>query len=107
LIEAAFDELNFDIRPSWPGDDFVLPERRPTDQEIRETDEGLRLLAGFLIQRNADRVRASRKGDRAVPELHFQHSAWIAIGRRDDCRAFGQDPGRMPLQAIVLDATKW
>jgi len=72
-IEAAFDEFNLDIRLSYQGDDVALPDRRPTDQEIRETDEGLRLLAGFLIQRNADRVRASRKGDRAVLEFHFQH----------------------------------
>lgn len=72
-IEATFDEFNLDIRLSWQGDDFVLPERRPTDDEIRETDEGLRLLAGFLIQRNADRVSASRKGDRAVLAFHFQH----------------------------------
>lgn len=73
LIEAAFDEFNLDIRVTYQGDDFVLPERRPTDEQIRETDEGLRLLAGYLIQRNADRVRASRRADRAVLEFHFQH----------------------------------
>ncbi len=72
-VEASFDEFNLDIRISYQGEDFVLPERRPTDEQIRETDEGLRLLAGYLIQRNADRVRASRKGDRAVLEFHFQH----------------------------------
>jgi NCS2 family nucleobase:cation symporter-2 len=70
-VEASFDEFNLDIRLSWQGDDFVLPESRPSDEQIRETDEGLR--AGFLIQRNADRVRASRRGDRAVLEFHFQH----------------------------------
>jgi xanthine permease XanP len=72
-LEASFDEFNLDVRMSWQGDDFTLPEQRPTDEEIRETDEGLRLLAGFLIQRNADRVRAYRKGDRATLEFHFQH----------------------------------
>jgi hypothetical protein len=72
-LEAAFDEFKLDIRLSYRGDPFVLPDRRPTEAEIRETAEGLRLLAGFLIQRNADRVRASRKGDRAVLEFHFQH----------------------------------
>lgn len=72
-LEASFDEFNLDVRLSYQGDDFALPERRPSDDEIRESDEGLRLLAGFLIQRNADRVRASRKGDRAVLEFHYQH----------------------------------
>jgi NCS2 family nucleobase:cation symporter-2 len=72
-VEAAFDEFNLDIRLSYQGDDFVLPDRRPTDDEIRETDEGMRLLAGYLIQRNADRVRALRRGDAALLEFHFQH----------------------------------
>ena len=72
-LEASFDVFNLDVRLSYQGDDFALPERRPSDDEIRESDEGLRLLAGFLIQRNADRVRASRKGDRAVLEFHYQH----------------------------------
>jgi NCS2 family nucleobase:cation symporter-2 len=72
-LEASFDEFNLDVRLGYQGEDFVLPERRPTDDQIRESDEGLRLLAGFLIQRNADRVRASRKGDSAVIEFHYQH----------------------------------
>ena len=72
-LEASFDEFNLDVRLSYQGDDFVLPERRPTDEQIRETDEGLRLLAGYLLQRNADRVRATRKGDRAVLDFHYQH----------------------------------
>ena len=55
------------------GDELKLPDKRPGEEEIRETEEGLCLLAGYLIQRNADRVRAARKADRAVLEFHFQH----------------------------------
>jgi xanthine permease XanP len=72
-VEAAFDEFNLDVRLSWTGDELRLPDKRPSEEEIRETEEGLLLLAGYLIQRNADRVRAARKGDRAVLEFHFQH----------------------------------
>lgn len=72
-LEASFDEFNLDVRLSYQGDDFVLPDRRPSDEQIRETDEGLRLLAGFLIQRNADRVRATRKDERTVLDFHYQH----------------------------------
>ena len=72
-VEASFDEFNLDVRLSWQGDELVIPDKRPSEEEIRETEQGLLLLAGFLIQRNADRVRASRKGDRAVLEFHFQH----------------------------------
>lgn len=72
-LEASFDEFNLDVRLSYQGDDFVLPDRRPSDEQIRETDEGLRLLAAYLIQRNADRVRATRKGDRTILDFHYQH----------------------------------
>jgi NCS2 family nucleobase:cation symporter-2 len=72
-IEAAFDEFNLDIRISYRGADFVLPDRRPTEEQILESEDGLRLLAGYLIQRNADGVRASRKEGHAVLEFHFQH----------------------------------
>jgi NCS2 family nucleobase:cation symporter-2 len=72
-VEASFDEFNLDVRLSWQGDELRLPDKRPSEEEIRETEEGLLLLAGYLIQRNADRVRAARKGDRAVLEFHFQH----------------------------------
>jgi NCS2 family nucleobase:cation symporter-2 len=72
-IEASFDEFNLDVRLSWQGDELELPDKRPGEEEIRETEEGLLLLAGYLIQRNADRVRTARKGDRAMLEFHFQH----------------------------------
>jgi NCS2 family nucleobase:cation symporter-2 len=72
-VEASFDEFNLDVRLSWQGDELKLPDKRPSEEEIRETEEGLLLLAGYLIQRNADRVRAARKADRAVLEFHFQH----------------------------------
>jgi len=72
-IEASFDEFNLDIRMTYRGDEFLIAERRPTDDEIRDTDDGLRRLAGFMIRRNADRVRSLRRADRSVLEFHFQH----------------------------------
>jgi xanthine permease XanP len=72
-VEASFDEFNLDVRVTYQGDDFQLSDRRPTDEQIRDSDDGLRLLAGYLVQQNADRVRASRKGDRAQVEFHYQH----------------------------------
>jgi len=72
-VEASFDEFNLDIRIAYRGEPFEVAERRPTDVEIRESADGMRRLAGYLLQRNADRVRASRKGDLAVLEFHFQH----------------------------------
>jgi xanthine permease XanP len=51
----------------------MIEDRRPTDDEIRDTEDGLRRLAGYLVRQNADRARASRRDDRSVLEFHFQH----------------------------------
>jgi NCS2 family nucleobase:cation symporter-2 len=72
-VEASFDEFNLDIRLNYQGEVFVIEDRRPTDDEIRDTEDGIRRLAGYLIRQNADSVRSSRKGDRSVLEFHFQH----------------------------------
>jgi NCS2 family nucleobase:cation symporter-2 len=72
-VEVSFDEFNFDVRLSYQGEEFLIEDRRPTDDEIRDTDDGIRRLAGYLIRQNADRVRASRRGETATLEFHFQH----------------------------------
>jgi hypothetical protein len=41
--------------------------------EIRESDEGSRLLAGFMLRRNADRTRSEWKDGRARVLFHFDH----------------------------------
>jgi hypothetical protein len=38
-----------------------------------ETEDGYRRLAGFLLRRNADRVRTSVKDGESVLEFHFEH----------------------------------
>jgi hypothetical protein len=38
-----------------------------------ESEEGYRRLAGYLLRRNADRVRTSSKDGRSVIEFHFEH----------------------------------
>jgi xanthine permease XanP len=55
-VAASFDEFNLDIRISYQGELLALEDRRPTDDEIRDTADGIRRLAGFLLQRNADRT---------------------------------------------------
>ena len=50
-----------------------FPERRPTEEEILESPDGIRQLGGYLLHRNADRVRAARRGNLSVLEFHFSH----------------------------------
>ena len=72
-IDARFDEFNLDVHVAYHGDPIELPERRPSNKEIIETDDGHRRLAGYMLRRNADRVATSRKGDESVIQFHFDH----------------------------------
>src|SRR5271170_5192670 len=48
-IEASFDEFNPDVRVSYKGDVLEFPECRPSDEQILESEGGVRLLAGFML----------------------------------------------------------
>jgi xanthine permease XanP len=72
-VEASFDEFNLDVRVSYDGPPLMLPERRPTNEEIIASEEGERKLAGFMLRRYADRVASAQKGDRSTILFHFDH----------------------------------
>jgi xanthine permease XanP len=72
-IEASFDEFNLDVRLTYQGDPLTLEESRPSVDEIVDSEEGMRRLAGFLLKRNADSVRTYSTGNKSVIEFRFQH----------------------------------
>jgi NCS2 family nucleobase:cation symporter-2 len=72
-VEASFDEFNLDLRVSYTGVPLELPEQRPTNREIMESEEGERRLAGFLLRRQADRVLATSRVGRVTLSVHFDH----------------------------------
>jgi NCS2 family nucleobase:cation symporter-2 len=72
-IEASFDEFNLDVRVHYQGELLELPDTRPTDQEIRESADGVRRFAGFLVRRNADRARAAQLQGNVTIHFHFEH----------------------------------
>jgi len=72
-LQASFDEFNLDLRLSYQGEGLEFPDRRPSDQEIRETDEGMRRLAGFMLRHNADRIRSEAHDGTATVHFHFDH----------------------------------
>jgi xanthine permease XanP len=73
VIEAHFDEFNLDVKISYRGLPLELPDQRPSESEIIETEAGYRRLAGFLLRRNADRVSASAQDGASVLRFHFEH----------------------------------
>ena len=72
-IEARFDEFNVDINLTYEGELIPLPERRPSNEEIIKSEDGYLKLAGFMLRRNADRVTASRSGNKCVVQFRFDH----------------------------------
>jgi NCS2 family nucleobase:cation symporter-2 len=72
-VEARFDEFNLDVKIAYRGAPLEMPDQRPSDREIMETQSGYLRLAGFMLRRNADRVRTSTKDGASVLEFHFEH----------------------------------
>jgi NCS2 family nucleobase:cation symporter-2 len=72
-IAASFDEFNLDLRVSYLGPPLELPVKRPTNQEIMESEAGQRKLAGFMLRRYADRVASTHKAGRSTILFHFDH----------------------------------
>jgi len=72
-VTASFDEFNLDVRIAYEGALLEFPDRRPSDREIRESEDGVRRLAGFMLRHNADRVRSERANGMSVAQFHFDH----------------------------------
>jgi xanthine permease XanP len=61
------------VKISYQGMLLELPDQRPSDSDIIETEAGYRRLAGFLLRRNADRVSTSAKDGASIIRFHFEH----------------------------------
>lgn len=72
-IQATFDEFNLDLRVRYLGPPLEIPERRPSNEEIMESEDAHRRLAGFMLRRNADRVSASHRAGQSTVLFHFDH----------------------------------
>ena len=73
VVEASFDEFNLDVRILYAGIEMHFPDVRPSLAQIRDGEEGARLLAGFMLRRNADRIRSESKDGRSRVIFHFDH----------------------------------
>jgi NCS2 family nucleobase:cation symporter-2 len=72
-LEVSFDEYRLDVRVTYEGGELAFPEQRPTNDEIRESEEGMRRLAGYMLRRNADRVSVRESDGRVTVHFHFDH----------------------------------
>jgi NCS2 family nucleobase:cation symporter-2 len=72
-VQASFDEFNLDIVVTYPGQRIDFPEERPTVEQIHDSEDGARLLAGFMLRRNADRIQSADKNGECTVHFHFEH----------------------------------
>ena len=71
--DIALRRATENIARIYRGEVPPLPDRRPSNEEIMESEQGARLLAGFMLRRNADRVRADMHNGMARVHFHFDH----------------------------------
>jgi xanthine permease XanP len=72
-LEVSYDEFVIDAVVTYVGASLEFPTQPPTKEEILETEDGHRRLAGFLIRRYADRMSSAKSGEQTVVRLHFDH----------------------------------
>jgi xanthine permease XanP len=72
-VEVGYDEFDIDMTMTYPGEPLELTGQLPTQDEILESDDGVRRLAAFLIMQRSDKVRSSASGGTATLALHFRH----------------------------------
>lgn len=72
-LDISFDEFVVDAIVTYEGEPLEFPAQAPSKEELLESDDGYRRLAGFLIRHHADRMTATRRNDEAVVRLHFDH----------------------------------
>jgi NCS2 family nucleobase:cation symporter-2 len=73
IVAVSFDEFNLDVRVSYSGDLLVFTDQRPSPEQIRDSSDGAQLLAGYLLRRNADRVRSDSTAGQSRVLFHFVH----------------------------------
>jgi xanthine permease XanP len=72
-VTASFDEFRLDLGVSYHGPALELPDKRPSTDEILESGDGERKLAGFMLRRLADEVSVSHKAGVSRILFHFDH----------------------------------
>jgi NCS2 family nucleobase:cation symporter-2 len=72
-VEASFDEFNLDVRTRYAGAPLAIPDRKPTPREIVTSEDGERLLAGYLLRKSADRIHVRETAGTVEMTLHYDH----------------------------------
>lgn len=72
-LAIGFDEFVIDVVMGYRGKALDLPAHAPSHDEIIETEDGHRRLAGYLIRQHADRVESREQANQIELRMHFDH----------------------------------
>ncbi|HQL00727.1 MAG TPA: solute carrier family 23 protein, partial [Smithellaceae bacterium] len=72
-LAVSFDEFNLDAEMTYAGTPLSFASRKPSEEDVLNTGEGLETLAVFLILHEADNVDAQEKNGHCRIRLHFNH----------------------------------
>jgi NCS2 family nucleobase:cation symporter-2 len=73
VVQASFDEFRMEIAVTYPGERLDLPEQRPSIEQIRDSENGARLLGGFMLRRNADHIRSEIQDGKCTVHFLYDH----------------------------------
>jgi NCS2 family nucleobase:cation symporter-2 len=73
VVRTSFDEYRMDVAITYPGERLEFPEERPSIEQIRDQEGGERRLAGFILRRNADRIRSEFIDGKCTVHFYFDH----------------------------------
>jgi xanthine permease XanP len=72
-LKIGYDEFDIDVALTYAGALLELSDKLPTQDEILESEDGARRLAGYLIKRQSDKIQTSSNDGKAMVRLHFKH----------------------------------
>jgi xanthine permease XanP len=70
---VSYDEFDIDAKLTYEGIPMELPNWAPSQEELLESEDGPRRLAGFLVRRQADQAQSAARDSATVLSLHFKH----------------------------------
>jgi xanthine permease XanP len=73
ILGVSFDEYRIEVDVTYPGERLEFPEQRPSIEQVVDSEDGARLLAGFILRRNADRIQSTLKDGKCTVHFHYDH----------------------------------
>ena len=72
-LRVSFDEFSLHADLDYAGLELALPAQRPTPDEIIDSEDGVRRLAGYLLRRSADAISVSSRDGHQQVQVFFEH----------------------------------